>query len=66
MLQMGITNLPDAITDELLEDDDVIQRLHHALMEVHLEEGNLVCPETKRKFPVTAGIPNMLLQEDEV
>ena len=27
---------------------------------------NLVCPETGRKFPVTDGIPNMLLNEDEV
>jgi hypothetical protein len=26
----------------------------------------LTCPETGRKFPVTKGIPNMLLHEDEV
>jgi len=64
--QMGITDLPDALTDALLEDDDVIQRLHHALLEVHLEEGALVCPETGRRFPVSRGIPNMLLNEDEV
>jgi len=29
-------------------------------------EGSLVCPETGRKFPVSNGIPNMLLKEDEV
>ena len=28
--------------------------------------GELVCPETKRKFPVSDGIPNMLANEDEV
>ena len=58
--------MPDKMTDELLEDDDVIQKLHHALLEVHLEEGALICPETGRRFPVSRGIPNMLLNEDEV
>lgn len=33
--------------------------------QVTLEEGSLVCPETGRKFPVSKGIPNMLLNEDE-
>lgn len=33
-------------------------------MEVHLLEGELVCPETGRKFPVRQGVPNMLLHED--
>ena len=27
--------------------------------------GDLVCPETGRRFPVSDGIPNMLLNEDE-
>jgi uncharacterized protein YbaR (Trm112 family) len=36
------------------------------LLQVHLEEGALVCPETGRRFPVSKGIPNMLLNEDEV
>ena len=29
-------------------------------------EGELECPETGRKFPIKRGIPNMLLDEDEV
>ena len=28
--------------------------------------GDLICPESSRKFPVTDGIPNMLLNEDEI
>ncbi|KAE8077585.1 hypothetical protein FH972_016137 [Carpinus fangiana] len=39
---------------------------HHALLELHLEKGALVCPETARRFPVNQGIPNMLLLEDEI
>jgi multifunctional methyltransferase subunit TRM112 len=64
--QLGVQGLPDKLTDELLDDPDVMKKLHHALLELHLEEGALVCPETGRRFPVSQGIPNMLLNEDEV
>ncbi|XP_065361513.1 multifunctional methyltransferase subunit TRM112-like protein [Calliphora vicina] len=49
-----------AVTEELL------QKLHHLLLEVDVLEGHLECPETGRLFPITDGIPNMLLNEDEV
>ena len=49
----------------LQEDTDFLQLYHHALLEVTLEEGALICPETGRKFPVSKGIPNLLLHEDE-
>ena len=41
------------------------QAFHHALLEVTLQEGRLVCPETGRKFDVQKGIPNLLLNEEE-
>ena len=37
-----------------------------AHVQVEVVEGDLQCPESGRKFPVTEGIPNMLLREDEV
>lgn len=58
---------PDATAIESsVDDESLLKKLHHALLELHLEEGALVCPETGRKFPVNKGIPNMLLHEDEV
>ncbi|KAL0695151.1 hypothetical protein Bca4012_062331 [Brassica carinata] len=60
---------PDAaavIESSAADDESLLKKLHHALLELHLEEGALVCPETGRKFPVNKGIPNMLLHEDEV
>ncbi|KAG2494484.1 hypothetical protein HYH03_007253 [Edaphochlamys debaryana] len=57
--------LPEEATEALLEDEGFQKTFHHALLEVELEEGALVCPETGRKFPVAKGIPNMLLNEDE-
>ena len=34
-------------------------------MQVQLLEGALICPETGRRFRVSKGIPNLLLNEDE-
>ncbi|KXZ56045.1 hypothetical protein GPECTOR_2g1597 [Gonium pectorale] len=64
--QMGCREgLPEEATEAALEDEQFQKTFHHALLEVELEEGSLVCPETGRKFPVAKGIPNMLLNEDE-
>ena len=63
--QLG-AELPAEADEGMLEDAGFLEKLHHALMEVEVVEGALVCPETGRKFPVKDGIPNMLLNEDEV
>ncbi|KAH6759254.1 hypothetical protein C2S52_000387 [Perilla frutescens var. hirtella] len=63
---LGYAELPDVAEPSMLDSDEFLNRFHHALLELHLEEGALVCPETGRKFPVNKGIPNMLLHEDEV
>lgn len=62
-------NLPSEITgkeEEFKNNEDFLKDLHHVLLEIEIMEGNLVCPETGRKFPIMKGIPNMLLKEDEV
>mmetsp|Transcript_24926 Transcript_24926/g.30002 ORF Transcript_24926/g.30002 Transcript_24926/m.30002 type:complete len:122 (-) Transcript_24926:852-1217(-) len=46
--------------------DDFLRKAHHALLEVHIVEGTLICPDTGRRFPIQNGIPNMLLHEDEL
>ncbi len=43
-----------------------LRLLHHLLFELHIMEGELVCPQSSRRFFVREGIPNMLLHEDEV
>ena len=58
--------LPTVDGDELRNDTQLLSNLHTVLMDVHILEGNLVCPDTGRKFPVKEGIPNMILHEDEV
>ncbi|KAK8647435.1 hypothetical protein V6N13_121173 [Hibiscus sabdariffa] len=60
---MGYNQLPEEPPEPSV---DFLGKFHHALLELHLEEGALLCPQTGRKFPVTKGIPNMLLLEDEL
>ena len=63
----GLNPLPEEVTEEMLqEDESFLKSFHHALLEVHLEEGALICPETGRRFKVDKGIPNLLLHEDEI
>ncbi|XP_014276397.1 multifunctional methyltransferase subunit TRM112-like protein [Halyomorpha halys] len=58
--------LPQAIVENFEGNEEFLRKVHHVLLEVEVIDGDLVCPETGRKFPINAGIPNMLLNEDEV
>jgi len=65
--QLGhLDDLPKAVIDNYESDTEFLKKAHHALLEIEVINGDLVCPETHRKFPVTDGIPNMLLNEDEI
>ncbi|KAL4196179.1 hypothetical protein AMTRI_Chr04g244760 [Amborella trichopoda] len=63
---MGCGDLPENAEATMLDNEEFLRKFHHALLQLHLEEGALICPETGRRFPVSKGIPNMLLHEDEV
>jgi multifunctional methyltransferase subunit TRM112 len=43
------------------QNDEFLKKIHKVLLEYDVEEGELICPETGRKFPIVNGIPNMLL-----
>ncbi|XP_030567695.1 multifunctional methyltransferase subunit TRM112-like protein [Drosophila novamexicana] len=59
-------DIPAAQPENIAENEQLLQRLHHLLFEIDVLEGQLECPETGRIFPIADGIPNMLLNEDEV
>ena len=54
------SSLPPAVPDKFAEDETFLKALHHALMEIEIIDGQLVCPETQKRFPVKDGIPSML------
>ncbi|CAF2579193.1 unnamed protein product [Rotaria sp. Silwood2] len=59
-------SLPETMSETMQQDDEFLKTMHRVLLEYEVEEGELICPETGRKFPISKGIPNMLLQETEV
>ncbi|RZF33707.1 hypothetical protein LSTR_LSTR007735 [Laodelphax striatellus] len=61
-----VGELPQALIEDYESNEDFLKKVHHVLLEVDVINGELVCPESGRKFPITSGIPNMLLNEDEV
>ena len=63
---LSLPTMPAEVTPASWEDESFLQQMHHNLLEVHVQEGTLICPESGRQFPVSKGIPNMLLNEDEI
>lgn len=60
------SEIPQTMPADIQNDTETLQKLHHVLLEVDVIEGTLECPETGRVFPIINGIPNMLLNENEV
>ncbi|CAB0034193.1 unnamed protein product [Trichogramma brassicae] len=61
-----VGKLPGHVPENVEKNTDFLKEIHHALLEVEVVKGDLICPESGRRFPITDGIPNMLLNEDEV
>ncbi|KAF8869775.1 hypothetical protein BD779DRAFT_1583632 [Infundibulicybe gibba] len=62
--ELGDTSLP--LEQPEMLDDDFLKALHHVLLEIHVEEGSMVCPNCQHVYPILNGIPNMLLAEHEI
>ncbi|KXS21618.1 Trm112p-domain-containing protein [Gonapodya prolifera JEL478] len=61
---LGVAKLPESPGDP--NDDEFLQTLHHVLLETRVKEGRMVCNGCGHVYPIREGIPNMLLQENEV
>ncbi|KAI0259576.1 Trm112p-domain-containing protein [Gloeopeniophorella convolvens] len=62
--QIGDESLP--LEQPEMLDDEFLKALHHVLLEIHVEEGAMTCPNCKHVYPISNGIPNMLLAEHEI
>ncbi|XP_051945112.1 multifunctional methyltransferase subunit TRM112-like protein [Xyrauchen texanus] len=58
-------DLPSTLTANFENDEEFLRKVHKILLEVEVIEGCLQCPESGREFPISKGVPNMLLNEDE-
>ncbi|KAM8909886.1 multifunctional methyltransferase subunit TRM112-like protein [Spinachia spinachia] len=59
-------DLPGEPVPEYENNEEFLKKVHRVLLEVEVIEGFLQCPESGREFPISRGIPNMLLNDDEV
>ncbi|XP_059693418.1 multifunctional methyltransferase subunit TRM112-like protein [Haemorhous mexicanus] len=64
-LREAAESVPPEPTPGYEADEEFLRRLHHVLLEVEVLEGSLQCPDSGRRFPISRGVPNLLLSEDE-
>ncbi|KII90427.1 hypothetical protein PLICRDRAFT_90261, partial [Plicaturopsis crispa FD-325 SS-3] len=58
--QVGDTSLPDMQPEPDAVDEDFLKKVHHVLLEIHIEEGAMICPKCAHSYPISNGIPNMV------
>ncbi|KAI8927567.1 hypothetical protein BC831DRAFT_451928 [Entophlyctis helioformis] len=63
-LSLGIDTLPEELPEEPSE--DLLRAIHKVALEVRVKEGKMVCQGCEHVYPIVNGIPNMLLQDNEV
>ena len=63
---VGLQGLPLEPVPELLSDASFLQAVHRLLLDVHILEGTMVCPESGRTFLIKDGVPNMMIPESQV
>ncbi len=66
--KQGVEGKCDGDDDEQLLNlnEELMKKFHLILLDIHVVEGHLICPDTGRRFKITNGIPNMILHEDEI
>ncbi|PWN90235.1 Trm112p-domain-containing protein [Acaromyces ingoldii] len=52
--------------DDPMLDQELLKKVHHVLLEMHIVEGQMLCPNCSHVFQIRNGIPNMLLAEHEL
>jgi multifunctional methyltransferase subunit TRM112 len=57
---LGLKDVPAIWNEDLLDDKDFMTAMHQLLLDIHVKEGILTCPESGREFRIVKGIPNML------
>jgi multifunctional methyltransferase subunit TRM112 len=63
---LGVAELPLSPPSNPETDLGFLKSVHDLIMDIHIVEGRLVCPNCARAFPIKNGIPNMLLTDDEI
>ncbi|OQR92391.1 hypothetical protein ACHHYP_03737 [Achlya hypogyna] len=58
--------LPATLPANIEHDEELLKAVHHVIFDTEIIEGELVCNNCGRSYPISGGVPNMLLEEDEM
>lgn len=66
--QCGIERsaLPEEVPENAVDNEEFLVKLGELLMGTEIEGGEMVCNGCQHIYPITDGIPNMLLNENEI
>merc|ERR1712137_30379 len=56
-MQVGCNKLPENPPEDAENNEEFLQVLFYVLMNINVIEGELVCPESGRVYPIKGGIP---------
>ncbi|KAI7902202.1 uncharacterized protein BX663DRAFT_512079 [Cokeromyces recurvatus] len=65
-IQLGINTLPAEMPENATENEEFLKLVHNVLLETHVQQGQMVCPNCSHVYKIKDGIPNMLLAEHEI
>ncbi|KAI8140783.1 hypothetical protein BJV82DRAFT_621081 [Fennellomyces sp. T-0311] len=65
-VQLGISTLPAQLPENAAESEEFLKLLHSTILETHVQQGKMICPNCKHEYKIKDGIPNMLLAEHEI
>ncbi|CEJ02632.1 hypothetical protein G6F70_008892 [Rhizopus microsporus] len=65
-IQLGIDTLPEKIPENAEENEEFLKVLHSVILETHVQQGQMICPNCNHVYKIKDGIPNMLLAEHEI
>jgi len=63
---VGLQGMPAKFNAAILEDESFLRAVHNLLLDIHIQKGTLVCPDTGTRYPIQDGLPNMMLPEGDL
>lgn len=62
---LRLTEVPKGLIQGYEQDETFLRKMYYVPLEVDVLEGTLQCLESGHTFPISCGIPNMLLTLEE-
>jgi multifunctional methyltransferase subunit TRM112 len=56
----------ETLPQDDFENSEVLKYIHHCIFEVTITTGKLQCPNCGKEYQIADGIPNLILNDDEI